>query len=468
MKVLLAASEVAPIIKLGGLGDVIGSLPKALEKLGINQDVIVPYFPIAQFTDKVYKSFNLNVPFNGESVLVEVWRTKLPLSNVDVFLLRNDDYFAKGGTNAFANTISETEMFSFFARSVVEFIKSEFNTYDIVHCNDWHTGLITHILQDELGSERPATLFTIHNLMYQGIGDPSVVQKVGITPGSHQLIDWDISDGDLNLMQQGITASDWISTVSPSYAKEILTEEYGGILTDILQARKDRLVGILNGIDLTNPTFNDVSNWKPEKLRFKNLLQEKLKLKVDASAPLFSFVSRLDPNQKGLTIILNLIPELVARGAQFVLLGTGDHYWEDRFKALADGAVKAGNDVKGQVSINIMFDNTLAKEIYAGSDFLLAPSKYEPCGLIQMIAMYNASLPIVHNVGGLKDSVVSGVNGFVFDNYSNEAALEAVEKATKIYGSHDWEKMVDNALKSDFSWGKSAKEYVKLYERMLS
>ncbi len=464
MKVLLVASEAAPIIKLGGLGDVTGSLPKALEKLGINQDVIVPYFPIAKFSDKVFKSFDVSVPFNGAIENVEVFKTKLPSSNVDVFLLKCDKYFVKGGTNAFANSISETEMFSFFSRAVVEFIKSEFNTYDVIHCNDWHTGLITHILQDELGAERPKTLFTIHNLMYQGVGDAKVVREVGIVPGEHPLIDWDIADGDLNLMQQGVTSADWINTVSPTYAKEILTEEFGGTLADVLKSREGRLVGILNGIDTDAfARFNDVSDWRKQKSTAKLNLQKKLNLNQDASKPLYTFISRLDPNQKGLNIIVELIPEIIARGGQFVLLGTGAKDWEEKFKA-AEGV---GTSRNHDISINIMFDAKFAEELYAASDFLLAPSRYEPCGLIQMIAMWYGSLPIVHGVGGLKDSVTNGVNGFVFDDYSPESAIKSLTSSIKVYGSKEYEQMVDNALRADFSWEKSAKEYVKLYEKLL-
>ena len=248
MKVLLVASEVAPIIKLGGLGDVTGSLPIALEKIGVNVDVVVPYFPIAKFTEKVFKSLELNIPFNEETVKVEVYKTKLPNSNVDTFLLKNDKYFTLGGTNAFANNISETEMFTFFDRAVVELIKQQFNTYDIVHCNDWHAGLITHLLKDELPDSRPHTLFTIHNLLYQGIAGSKLVQEVGIVPGAHPLIDWDIQDGDINLMLQGVTSSDYINTVSPTYAKEILTEEYARDMADVLTAREHRFSCIIHNI----------------------------------------------------------------------------------------------------------------------------------------------------------------------------------------------------------------------------
>jgi starch synthase len=293
--------------------------------------------------------------------------------------------------------------------------------------------------------------------MYQGVGEAELARETGISPGEHQLVDWDLEDNKLNLMLQGVTSSDYINAVSPTYAKEILTEQYGGSLADILKSREGRLSGILNGID-TNafPRYYDISNWQTGKAQAKKGLLKKLELK-DSDKPVFSFISRLDPNQKGLDILLEVIPEIISRGGRFVLLGSGDKDWEQKFLRLA------GEDV----AIKIAFDNALACEIYAGSDFLLVPSKYEPCGLIQMIAMWYGTLPIVHNVGGLKDSVKNGVNGFVFDDYLGEVAKKSIENAVKMFGSKDYENMVVNALKTDFSWNKSAGEYKRLYGKML-
>jgi starch synthase len=465
MKVLYAASEVAPIIKLGGLGDVAGSLPKALEKLGIDVDVIVPYFPIAKTPEKTYKALEINVPYGGENYTVEIHKTKLPNSNVDVFLLRNARFFTLGGKEAFANSISETEMFMFFDKAVVEFVKAEFNTYDIVHCNDWHTGLVTHLLSDEIPDSRPKTLFTIHNLMYQGIGDKDTLRDVGIVPGTHRLIDWDIADGDVNMMLQGVTSSDYINAVSPTYAEEILTERFGGGLAEILKAREGRLSGIINGIDPSQFARNyDVSDWKDVKGKAKQDLRKKLGLKTPeglGDIPIFAFISRLDANQKGLDILFDAISEFVKKGSQFVLLGTGDPMWEGKLREYGEKNV-------GDVSMNILFDAKMAEEIYSASDFLIVPSKYEPCGLIQMIAMWYGTLPVAHAVGGLKDSIQSGVNGFTFDEYSTVSLLGAVDKALKIYGTKDFDLMVSNAMRTDFSWDRSAQEYKKLYEKMLA
>jgi starch synthase len=465
MKVLFVVSEVAPIIKLGGLGDVAGSLPKALQKQGVDVDIIVPFFPIAKTEGlQMYKKFDLEVFFGNNTYTVEVHNTKLPGTNVDVMLLKNAEFFSQGGTDAFANNISETEMFLFFSRAVVELIKSRFNTYDLVHCNDWHTGLITHLLHDELSSSRPATLFTIHNFLYQGVGDTGLVNEVGIAPGRHPALDWDISDGDINLMQEAITSADYINTVSPTYAMEILTQEFGGELSEILGDRSSRLSGILNGVDYSQlPRDFDVTNFPKLKFKRKRLLQQKLGL-AGADKPLFSFISRLDPGQKGLEILYEAAEKILDLGGQFVLLGTGDPLWEGKFESFGSKMAESKD-----VSINIKFDTSLAIDIYAGSDFFVMPSKYEPCGLTQMMAMWYGTLPIVHGVGGLKDSVDDGVNGFVFDSYDMSSFGRAIERAFDKYADPErLSQMVSNAMKKDFSWDKSALEYKELYGRVLN
>ena len=453
MKVLLSASEVAPIIKFGGLGDVMGALPKALEKIGVNVDVIVPFFPSAKtYGLKIYKSFDMEVAFDNASHLVSVYATKLPGSYVDVLLLKNSKYFDEAPREPH---ISETEKFVFFSRCVVAFIKSKFNTYDLIHCNDWHPGLITHLLEEELGEEPPATLFTIHNLFYQGEGSENLIKKAGIAGGAHRLIDFDIEDGTLNLMFHGITSSDYVSTVSPQYAKEILTAEYGGNFAETLVAREARLVGILNGIDYTYfPRKFSHLNALKYKAQSKKELKTELGLK-QGNQPLFSFVSRLDPGQKGLDILYESVSTIVGNGGQFVLIGMGDKTWEEKFMALENG----------NVSVKIVFDTKLANDIYQAGDFFLIPSKYEPCGLTQMIAMWYGTLPIVREIGGLKDTVKHGQNGLVFKNYSSEDLDKAILEALKIYGTEKHNLMIEKAMACNFSWEKSAKIYKELYEK---
>ncbi len=461
MKVLLAASEVAPLIKLGGLGDVIGSLPKALEKLNVNVDVIVPFFPFAKVTDlKLYKSIELTVPFDNATHTVEVFKTKLPSSQVDVLLLRNAKYFGVSKVNPIPSKVSELELFTFFSKAVVEYIKAEFSTYNLIHCNDWHTGLITDFLQEEFGETRPKTLFTIHNLLYQGVAGLEIVREAGIVPGENPIIDFDIADGTLNMMMQGIASTDYVNTVSPSYAKEILSEEFGKNLYDTLKAREDRLMGILNGVDYSQfPRFNDVQDSLTYKKAQKQKLQKELGLK-QSDAPLFCFISRLDPNQKGLDLLLDAILHILQQGGQFVLLGLGDKAWEEKFKNLETAGTK------GNLAINISFDTGFANRIYEGSDFVVIPSKYEPCGLNQMIGMWYGAVPIVHAVGGLKDSINDGVNGFTFEKYDAGELITAIDRALKVFYSDHRKLLLDNALRADFSWDKSAKLYKNLYEQI--
>ncbi len=464
MKVLVVASEAAPIVKLGGLGDVVGSLPKALEKIGVDVDVIIPYFPNAKTQNiEIFKSLEIEVPFNNAVELVTIYKTKLPSSNVDVLLIKSPTYFDNFQQTAFANNFSETEVFTFFAVSVVEYIKSKFNTYDVIHCNDWHTGLITHLLEDALGEERPGTLFTIHNLMYQGEGDPIILKEAGIVPGEHAQIDMDISDGTLNLISQGIMSSDFINTVSPSYAREILTEEFGKNLADVLKAREGRLSGILNGIDYTAfPRNYDITDYEEIKHSKKLDLQNKLNL-ARADAPIFAFVSRLDPYQKGLDILLDVVPDIIEKGGQFVLLGSGNVEWEQKFIELMRKYESTKN-----ISVNIKFNTDLANDIYMGSDFFLVPSRYEPCGLTQMISMWYGTLPIVHGVGGLKDSVQHAINGFVFDGYVATNLLNAVNKAFDVYSKpQDRDLMIKHAMRTDFSWDKSAEKYLEIYKKIV-
>lgn len=466
MKILLAASEVAPIIKIGGLGDVIGALPKALEKISVNVDVIAPFFPSAKIEGlQLYKSFDLHVPFANKNNVVEVFKTKLPNSNVDLYLLKNEEYFVAGGSSFFANNITETQMFAFFDKAVVEYVKSSLNTYDIVHCNDWHTGLVTTMLKDELGNERPRTLFTIHNLNYQGIGGPALLRDTGIIPGEHPLIDWDLADGDLNMMQQGVTSSDYINTVSPSYAKEILTMEFGSGFDDILKSREGRLSGILNGIDYSaQPRSYDINSAEEGKKEAKKVLLERLKIAPEyKDTPVFSFIGRIDAFQKGLDIIFESLREFLKQDAVFILLGTGDKNWEEKLVELSQDRT-----IDDKFSCNIMFDIELANLMYAGSDFLVVPSKYEPCGLIQMIAMWYGTLPVVHDVGGLKDTVKNGETGFVFNRYSSQALLTSMKEALSVYRTEKMQKMILASMKKDFGWEQSAVEYKKLYERILS
>ena len=464
MKVLFAASEVAPIVKMGGLGDVIGALPKALSKLKIDVDVIIPFYSTIEVSKyKIYKHCELEVPFNGETIVTSIYKTKLPQSTVDVLLVRNDKLFdVKRGY-----IVDEVVPYAFFCKAVVHFINHGFNTYDIVHCHDWHTGMIPHMLTDDLSNSKPPVLFTIHNISYQGNTSSSILKDIDVNVSNHPAVYYDIQDGFLNFMQEALMSADYINTVSPSYASEILYKDIGGDLSSILYDRRSRLTGILNGLDYSILTRGfDLADWKKGKADAKIKLYDKLGLTLDTKLPLFAFVSRLDPNQKGTAILYESLNDIVAKFGAFVLLGTGDPHWE---KKLLEFSEESNRLYGKRVSVNISFDIALAEELYQASDFLLIPSRFEPCGLTQMLAMYYGCLPIVRDTGGLKDSVTDSVNGFKFKTYSSSELTNTIKKAALLFNDkRKYDKMVQNALKTDFSWDRSAAEYKSLYKKVVA
>jgi starch synthase len=264
-------------------------------------------------------------------------------------------------------------------------------------------------------------------------------------------------------MEQGIISSDYVNTVSPTYAQEILLKEYSGALSELLQARVGRLTGILNGIDYTQfPRSYDKETAAFAKSNAKTNLQTELKLNVDNDFPLLSYIGRLDANQKGLDLIYAAVPSLVAAGGQFVLLGTGDAAWSSKFKELE-------HRFPGNVSVNILFDEAFSHDIYSASDFILIPSKYEPCGLVQMLAMWYGALPIVHYVGGLKDTVEDAVTGFCYHDQSNGTFSAAINRAVALFKTPaSLDNMRKNAMSADWSWKRSAKDYLNLYHKIIS
>jgi starch synthase len=466
MKILLAASEVTPIIKIGGLGDVIGSLPKALATLDVDVDIIVPYFSYASTQNlKLVRYLDLTVPFGGQTFKVTLYKTKLPSSLVDLILVSSYEFFSGVKSNYFANNSSETRMFAFFSKCVVEYIKSSFNTYDLVHCNDWHTGAIPGLLKIELGNERPATLFTIHNIAYQGVSDMALVKEVDIGPTYSRIVDVDIEDNSLNLMQQGVSSADFINTVSVSYAEEILDEEFGAGINGILKNREGRLTGILNGIDYANfPRTFSGTNFRSVKSRKKDDISAMFNFISDKDRPLFVFIGRLDPGQKGIDLIYDNISFFKETNSNLVILGKGSPEWEKRLLEIC-----SLSEYKRNVVAHIDFDTKLANDLYEASDFILIPSKYEPCGLVQMIGMWYGSVPIARSTGGLKDSITDGITGILFSDYSGNSLNNALRKAVKMYDedTQTYETIAANCLKQDFGWQKSALKYKDLYIRII-
>ncbi|MBU0708702.1 glycogen synthase [Patescibacteria group bacterium] len=500
MKVLFAASECAPLVKVGGLGDVIGSLPQALREQGADARVVIPFYEVI---DRTKFSFlpvmEYEVEFEGKHHPVKAYLSYHPsYPDFKIFLLENDEFLVKGGDIAFAGTQEEIRTYAFFSQAVVELVshlahwstvtkKGESWVPDLIHCHDWHTGIIPQLIKTTYGLDpsfaRMKVIFTIHNLSYQGISGPGLTDALNDALRDAPLVKWDLQDNNVDLLLQGIIGSDMLTTVSPTYAKEILTPEFGEGLQEVLKAREGRIKGILNGIDY--------QNWNPAKdeclsqnyqfesrgeggniqsvLRArsenKKELQKRLDLPVDEKVFLLGFVSRLDGKQKGLDLLESLIqifPQLSREtNIQLIILGTGEQEWEERLRKVGEG--------KDEVSINIKFDSALARLMFGCCDSILMPSRFEPCGLPQMIAMRYGALPIVRAVGGLKDSVENEVDGFSFSDHSKEAFLDAISRAERVFRDRRaWQKMMEVAMKRDFSWRRSAGEYLAVYRELLS
>lgn len=416
VKVIFVASECTPIAKIGGLGDVIGSLPKALAELGVEVKIILPFY--AAIDRKIWKPKRLFDLDNETSV----WRTRLPKSPVEVFLIYNKKYLSSGDVyfsrTAFAQHHQEIRRFKFFSRAVFRLLQDSWLNWrpDIIHCNDWHTGALVREMRDSKLEMR--TVFTIHNLANQGVTKRE------------------------NLMAEGIKNANIVTTVSPTYAKEILTKKYGDGLENLLKkrARENKLVGILNGVDY--------GFWPKKHTRVDNI-------------PTFGLVSRLT-YQKGIDLLVPLVGEFVRKyKAQFWFLGQGEPQNEKVLEKLAHQYPK-------NVFSEIGFDEKKAHRIYRESDFFLMPSRFEPSGLGQMISMHYGTVPIVRATGGLKDSVKHLKTGFVFQKESVADLKKAMELAVEyFYNKKKFAVIRRNCLKQDFSWSKSAKKYLALYKNLL-
>lgn len=475
MSILFAVWEIDPFFKVGGLGDVARSLPGALKDRGVDIRCVMPFYDAVRLgRARAIKRATVTIPYAGKSERIEVIETKNPANGVPVYLLRNKRYFS---------IIKHPDTYALWARAIVTIVQEHTLgwTPEIIHCNDLHTGLVPLLVRE--GRVPVKTILTIHNLAHQGPTATDILEKLGVDPSRCRVILWEIRLRKINLLLEGIVHADVVTTVSPTYAREILTEEYGHGLEEVLRGKEGRIFGILNGIDdiwrrkmlmesvkypFARPGGNSngvksfLSDWETGKWRNKRYLQRLLGLKVDENLPLLAFIGRLDPEQKGIDLIHKMLRRIDLSAIQFVLLGTGNTNWEERFLWLDKFYPK-------EVSCTFKFDETLAHQIYAGADFLLIPSKYEPCGLIQMIAMFFGTLPIARGTGGLSDSIKDGVNGFLFRKYSSHALEEEVKKALAIWRKDRdrYRRMVKAAMATDFSWGNSAAEYLSLYDKLL-
>lgn len=452
------------------------SLPAALKKAGIDIKNVIPFYDVLRL-GRNKKTFVgvLRVLYDKKNELVKIYEVLHPTSKVPVYLLKNKKYLDR---------IKKADTFAFFDKVIVEMIKSNVLNWspDIVHCNDHHTGLVPLLIKEEKLSVK--TIFTIHNLSFQGNCQIDILNKLGMNLFKCKVVNWEIKAKKINFLIEGVIHANFVTTVSPTYAKEIMKEEYGAGLEEILRGREGMVFGILNGIDvdynnflhnkmLSYPYLGRIKN-ADEKLKLKDIsweegkrinkiyLQKKLGLKVGASIPLLGFIGRFDAAQKGIDLIHKMVRRKIKLDFELVILGTGDLDWEERYKWLSKFYPK-------NVSCNFVFDEKLARQIYAASDFMLIPSKFEPCGLVQMVSMSFGTLPIAHKTGGLKDSIRDGVNGFLFDKPTSEVLERKVKYAIDIWKNDKsvYKKMVEEAMKTDFSWEKSAAEYIALYEKAL-
>lgn len=479
MKALIASSEVVPFAKTGGLADVAGTLVNELKKAGVDADIILPLYRRIKQSAKDWEIKPLNkeisVPLGNEIEKGMLWKGSTS-EGADAYFIENDKFYDRDGLYGTpeGDYPDNASRFIFYSRGVIESVKALGLNIDIIHCNDWQTGLIPVYLKTIYRDEFPetSTIMTVHNLGYQGIFPKGDMPLTGLG--------WDMFHmealefyGKLTLLKGGLLFADVITTVSKTYAKEIQTPEYGFGLENVLSKRSGELYGIVNGID-----YSEWQPWKdkliPARYNKKNLsgkteCKKRLQIECglpDDDSPLIGMVTRLS-SQKGLDLVAEALEGIVESGAQIIILGIGDEHFH---KVLSDLQTKYSRSI----SVTIGFDNILAHKIYAGSDIFLMPSLYEPCGLGQLIALRYGTIPVARRTGGLADTIAEynpsteAGTGFLFDMYSPEQMLGAVKQAVETFKDKKaWEQIQKNAMSQDFSWHKSAKEYHALYKKTL-
>jgi starch synthase len=475
-KVLFVTSEAHPLIKTGGLADVAGSLPKALAELSLDIRVIIPNYQAITTAQDAHYRCTVRVDNRDVNIL----ETQLPETNVPVWLVDCPELYGTPG-NPYLDEDGEpweniAERFAIFCRIAVEVAmgRTELDwKADIVHCNDWQSGLVPALLS--LEEECPKTVFTIHNLAYQGLFPPATYNALNL-PG--QL--WNPNALEfhemLSFIKGGLTYSDRITTVSPTYALEIQTPEFGYGLEGLLSHRQDILSGIINGIDMevwnpkTDPNLpqNYDASSLDKKQTNKTELQKQLGLPVNAETPIFGVVSRL-VQQKSVDLLIEIIPEIIPMPIQLILLGSGDSNLERELNSFS-------RLYPDKISVTIGYDEKLAHLIEAGADVFLMPSRFEPCGLNQMYSQRYGTIPIVRYTGGLADTVIDALpesladntaSGIVFNEATAGSLQEAIKRCLILFNDKKtWQKMQKSGMKKDFSWKNSAKQYLDLYESM--
>lgn len=483
MKIVIASSEAAPFAKTGGLADVCGSLPTAISQLGHDVCLFIPAHRQALECGQPIEPTDIrfDVPVGTKTVSGEILRSKLP-GGVDVFLIAQPDYFDRAELyrEAGEDYRDNCERFVFFCRAVLESLRLLALWPDVVHCNDWQTGLIPAYLKIEYhktpGYEQVGSLMTIHNMAYQGISWHWDMLLTGI--------DWSYFNyhqmefyGQLNLLKTGLVFADQLNTVSPQYAREIQQPPLGCGLEGLLRQRRHVLSGIVNGVDYEQwdperdphlPKNYDVNCWRTGKPACKAALQQEMGLPAAAEVPLMGMIGRL-ASQKGWDVLTPVIQRWAAeQDAQWVILGTGDPEYHQLLGEMA-------RQHPGRVAVRLEFSNPLAHRIEAGADMFVMPSHFEPCGLNQMYSLRYGTVPVVHSTGGLADTIrdadeeamrQGSANGFAFSPCDQPHLEEALHRASRIYRQAEWRQLVENGMRQDWSWENSARQYCALYEQI--
>jgi starch synthase len=484
MKVAFIASEAVPFVKTGGLADVAGVLPKALERLGCEVKVFLPLYSSIDKNKFSLRprgnSGDFYIRIGGIEHSVNLFQSTLPGSDVEVFFIDCPDYFNRG--SVYTNDPDEDERFILFNKGVMEVIKRLMWSPDIFHCNDWQTGLIPLYLKDNYKYsplfKQSKSLFSIHNIGYQGRFPYSTLLKADLNEEYFFSDGPVVSGNSFSFLKTGLWFSDIINTVSETYAKEILTPEYGAGLEKLLTFRKDSLFGILNGVDYTlwDPATDPILPFKYSiedlsgKIKNKQHLMELFNLEFNNNIPLVGIVSRF-AEQKGFDIFADAVPDLLNLNARWIILGNGENRYESFFKNLA-------SSYPDKVSCHIGFNDQHSHLIEAGADIFLMPSYYEPCGLNQIYSLKYGTVPVVRKTGGLADTIhdwdelkhngdFSG-NGFSFYDYSGYALFLSVKRAVDTFSHKDiWRQIQFNGMSENYSWDNSASKYFQLYQKMV-
>lgn len=476
--VIIVSSEAAPFSKTGGLGDVAGNLPVALRKLGCRVSLFLPFYrsTAERFPDVEATGLSVAVPTAGRLVVSQLLRATH--DGVPVYFLKRDEYYDRKhlyGTPE-GDYFDNLERYAFFCRGVLEALKARGFEPDVIHCNDWQTALIPAYLRDvyrhDLYFANTATVFTVHNIAYQGVFGPELYGHTGLSKemfNPEGVEFW----GDINLMKAGLVYSDIITTVSDTYSREIQTPEFGCGLEGLLKARRGVLHGVINGVDYNewNPAKDPLipANYSVDdiggKAICKKALLKEFGLKLGPSVPVAGMISRL-VEQKGFDLLAEAAADISRLNMGLVILGSGDAKYQEQALALASRYPK-------KIAVKIAFDNRLAHLVEAGSDLFLMPSKYEPCGLNQIYSLKYGAIPVVRATGGLEDTVTryidGGGTGFKFKEYAPGAFVEKIKEALGVYKDRQaWAALQRNAMREDFSWERSAKKYMDIYDLAVS